>query len=114
MEYIYLLRNNANGKVYVGKTSKFYERKKMHINNLRANRHSNKMLQDDYNKYGEEYFSFEVVFETEKHLPRTHLEQSFMIALKTYDDNYGYNRKDPYFYNSGKPTKNLKKLLNNH
>ena len=110
MEYIYLLRNNANGKVYVGRTGKFDDRKKMHINELRLNRHSNKMLQDDYNKYGEDVFSFEIVFKTEMHLTRTNLEQAFMVALRTYDDRYGYNRKDPYFFNNGKPTKNYKEI----
>lgn len=111
METIYLLRNTKNGKVYVGRTSKFEERKKLHINNLRANRHPNKMLQEDFDKYGEKAFVFQAVFETEINLANTHLEQAFMVALKTYDDDYGYNRKDPYFFNSGKPTKNYTELM---
>ena len=111
METIYLLRNTKNGKVYVGRTSQFSRRKKLHINNLRANRHPNTMLQEDFNKYGEKSFVFRPIFETEKNLTRTNLEHAFMIALKTYDDDFGYNRKDPHFFNNGKPTKNYMELI---
>lgn len=111
MQSIYLLRNNANGKVYVGRTGRFEHRKKLHINDLRANRHSNKMLQSDFNLYGEDAFSFEVVYQTKERLTNTHLEQAFMKALRTYDDNFGYNKRDPYFFICGKPTKNYKALF---
>ena len=111
MENIYLLRNKANGKVYVGRTSKFNDRKKLHINNLRANRHSNKMLQEDFNHYGEGCFEFEIVEESDKGFGRSHIEQEWMIKLKTYDEQFGYNKNDPYFFNSGKPTKNYLALF---
>ena len=111
MENIYLLRNKANGKVYVGRTSKFNFRKKLHINNLRANRHTNKMLQDDFNSYGEENFEFEIVEESEKGFGRSHIEHNWMKKLKTYDSSFGYNIKDPYFFNNGKPTKNYMVLF---
>lgn len=110
METIYLLRNTENGKVYVGRTSKFSSRKKLHINNLRANRHPNTMLQEDFNKYGEKAFVFQPIFETKQNLTNTHLEQAFMVALKTYDNAFGYNLKDPYFFNNGKPTKKYMQL----
>lgn len=111
METIYLLRNTENGKVYVGGTSQFSSRKKLHINNLRANRHPNTMLQEDFNKYGEKSFVFQRIFETDKNLTRTNLEHAFMVALKTYDAAYGYNQKDPYFFNNGKPTKTYMEIM---
>ena len=111
MEHIYLLKNNANGKIYVGRTSQFRYGKKSHINNLRANRHSNKMLQEDFNKYGEDFFEFEIVEEKESGYGRSHIEQEWMIKLQTYDCNFGYNKNDPYFFNNGKPTRNYKALF---
>lgn len=112
MQSIYLLRNNANGKVYVGRTERFENRKKLHLNALRSNRHPNQMLQDDFNTYGEEAFSFQIVYQTNRCLTNSHLEQAFMVALRTYDAEFGYNGKDPFFFNNGKPTKNFIALKN--
>ena len=108
MECIYLLKNNKNGKVYVGKTRQFKERKYAHLANLRAKRHVNKMLQEDYNEYGEDAFIFEIAEETNSFFLNFE-EQQWMLKLKTYDFKYGYNCKDPYFYSKqyDKPTKNL-------
>lgn len=108
METIYLLKNNANGKIYVGRTGRLSNRKKLHINSLRANRHPNKILQEDFNKYGESEFEFEIAEESEKGFGRTYIERQWMIKLKTYDVNYGYNYNDPCFMHRGcKPTKIL-------
>lgn len=108
MEFIYLIKNKANGKIYVGRTRKFFNRKKLHLNGLRAGRHPNRIMQDDFNMYGEESFEFEVVEESEKGFGRTCIEKQWMIKLKTYDVNYGYNCNDPCFMHRGcKPTKIL-------
>lgn len=111
MEIIYLLKNKINGKVYVGRTARFSNRKKLHLNGLRANRHPNKMLQDDFNKCGENAFEFEIAEQSEKGFGRTYTEKEWMIRLKTYDANYGYNCNDPCFMHRGcKPTKILLEL----
>lgn len=41
------------------------ERYDYHVSHLRRNKHPNKYLQEDFNKYGERAFSFEIVAEVE-------------------------------------------------
>lgn len=62
---IYKITNKINGRVYIGSAKEFKERWKEHTYSLRHQRHSNKFLQADYNKCGEEAFLFEVIEETE-------------------------------------------------
>lgn len=57
---IYIIKNIANGKVYVGKTRNLYRRKCQHLISLKYNRHTNDYLQNSYNKYGDSNFIFEV------------------------------------------------------
>lgn len=59
---IYQIRNLSNGMIYVGQTrGRFQKRFWLHQWKLRNNTHDNIFLQDDWNKYGEENFVFEVV-----------------------------------------------------
>lgn len=106
MEYIYLLKNKANNRVYVGRTTKPRERFKQHRNHLRAGTHPCELLQEDFCKHGENSFEFEIV-EKRENFNRTNREGEWMIKLRTYDKKYGYNYKDPFFvFRNGKLTKN--------
>lgn len=59
---IYTITNKVTGKLYIGESLDIYRRwHDEHIPQLRKNRHYNKELQNDFNKYGEENFSFEVL-----------------------------------------------------
>jgi len=58
---IYKIINLNNGRIYVGSTSRFKTRAYAHNNDLIANRHLNRFLQNDYNKCGSEAFLFEVI-----------------------------------------------------
>ena len=60
---IYLIKCNKNNKSYVGQTTLHPPtlRWKNNWNFLKNNAHPNKYLQDDWNKYGSESFSFVVV-----------------------------------------------------
>lgn len=49
---IYKIINTINGKIYVGSAKYFAGRKGEHYSMLRNNKHSNKHLQNSYNKYG--------------------------------------------------------------
>lgn len=60
--YIYMLKNNKNNKCYIGQSTN-NKRKWTHFNHLKHNKHHNYKLQDDYNEYGENVFSFEVLEE---------------------------------------------------
>lgn len=58
---VYKITNISNGRIYIGSTSRFRTRAQSHSNNLVANRHLNKFLQNDFNKCGNDAFIFEVV-----------------------------------------------------
>lgn len=61
---VYEIRNDINGKRYIGSTVDFPKRKSRHLANLRKNAHTNPLLQQDYNKYGEKAFVFHVLERT--------------------------------------------------
>lgn len=111
MEFIYLITNKQNSKVYVGRTCKFEYRKKLHINNLKANRHPNLLLQNDFNKFGESAFEFEIIEKSDTGFGNTYIEREWMIKLKTYNQEFGYNYKDPCFMHRGNEPTKLYKLL---
>lgn len=106
MQYIYLLKNKCTNRVYVGRTVHPVQRFKQHRNHLRAGTHPCELMQEDFYKYGENSFEFEVVEENEC-FTRKNIEGAWMIKLKTYDKRYGYNYKDPFFLRrTGIKTKN--------
>lgn len=63
---IYLIKNKENEKIYVGASTRLKIRLRNHKNHLRKRKHCNKLLQEDYNKYGLNAFEFEVL---EEHPP---------------------------------------------
>lgn len=58
---IYCIRFGLNERIYIGSAMKLNRRKSQHLHNLRKGNHSNPKLQNYYNKYGEELFSFNVL-----------------------------------------------------
>lgn len=59
---IYRITNKNNGMTYIGKTPmNFGDRWDSHRAFLRAGKHSNQLLQEDWSKYGEGAFEFAVV-----------------------------------------------------
>jgi group I intron endonuclease len=58
---VYKLTNLINNRIYIGSAKEFKERWKQHHYALKKNKHSNKFLQADYNKCGEDAFKFEVL-----------------------------------------------------
>ena len=61
--YIYIIRNNVNGKFYIGSTNNYHKRKLKHFNQLRKNKHHSIYLQRAFNKYKETSFEF-IIIET--------------------------------------------------
>ena len=84
---VYRIRNNVNGKVYIGSTINFKRRKVDHFKELRGNKHPNPKLQKAYNKYGEENIVFEIVeyVAPEKLLER---EQYYIDSLNAVNEGY--------------------------
>ena len=63
---VYMIVNTANNTVYIGSTSKSFEKRwREHKNDLKANRHPNIHLQRAYNRDGEAGFDYDVLEETD-------------------------------------------------
>ena len=58
---IYKIYCDSNNRTYIGSSNNIERRFKEHLGDLRNNRHSNQYLQNSYNKYGEDSFSFNII-----------------------------------------------------
>lgn len=98
MRYIYIITNEANGKKYVGMSKSPESRFYSHIVGLRNGTHTNKCMQEDFDKYGEERFSMEIV-EQGENIRMSYHEKRWIVFLHTYMKEYGYNSNDPSVQN---------------
>jgi group I intron endonuclease len=81
---IYRIRNIVNNKCYYGSSKEIKNRWNRHIKDLNNNSHYNTILQRAWNKYGEEYFIFEIVEKCKQ-------EDLFLIEQKYLNTNPEYN-----------------------
>lgn len=78
---IYKITNSKNNKFYIGSATHFYNRKSDHLRRLRLGIHKNIHLQNSFNKYGEDKFSFILIEECDRvALPIR--EQHYIDTLK--------------------------------
>lgn len=108
--YIYLIKCEANGRGYVGRSEQPAKRINYHFASLRSGRHVNEEMQKDFNLFGRDAFTYKILDSTipadhELNNPKNSKEHKWQEALKTYDIRYGYNYKDPRFH----PRRNHKK-----
>lgn len=87
---IYCIKNKINNKKYIGYASSFKDRKRIHFERLQGNRHINKKLQNAFNKYGENNFSFHILL----YVPKIRwllamIEKLYIFVYNSY--NNGYN-----------------------
>lgn len=61
MPGIYSIHNVVNGRTYVGSAVSIYDRWGTHRRRLLKNKHNNRLLQNSWNKHGEDRFSFTVL-----------------------------------------------------
>lgn len=80
--FVYKIINEELNKYYVGSTCHIKERINRHFSELRANKHHNFNLQNDYNKYGLNAFYHKVIAEFDTDKEAKDLEQ------KIIDENY--------------------------
>lgn len=58
---IYIIKNEINGKIYVGSSINIERRYKLHKTLLNKNKHHSSKLQRAYNKYGKDKFFYEII-----------------------------------------------------
>lgn len=92
MTGIYMIKNNINEKIYIGKALNVEDRWKYgHINPLNKNKHGNNHLQNSWNKYGKNNFDFSIIEQcNEKELNGR--EKYWINHYKSFDPQYGYNK----------------------
>ena len=86
---IYLLRNEIDGKIYIGQSTNLSKRKRQHKNLLNNNKHFNEHLQKAYNKYGN-VFKFEII-EYCSIDELDNREMYWINKFNTTNKKYGYN-----------------------
>lgn len=87
---IYKIENIINNKIYIGSSIEFSVRLMKHKYMLRSNTHYNEYLQNSYNKYGENAFSFELIEECDE-INLINRENHYIKKYQSNDLNYGYN-----------------------
>jgi group I intron endonuclease len=88
---IYLIRNIANGKVYVGSSVSVRKRLLNHVRDLKRGAHVNKLLQRAWEKYGAASFVFHALEYVARREDLALAEQRHIDALLAADRSRGYN-----------------------
>lgn len=94
---VYVITFLPNGKKYVGMSKDAEERFKSHCWSLASHKHPCKLLQYEWDKYKAtmESVQVEILEEGLSYDEAVEQERATMVLLKTYDDRYGYNGRDP-------------------
>jgi hypothetical protein len=87
---IYKIQHPDSGRIYIGQSIDCYHRLHRHISELKHQRHSNKALQNAYNKHGVDAFCFEQILACDaKNL--SFYEDLLIGAYKSNIKPFGYN-----------------------
>lgn len=90
---IYCITNTANNKKYIGQSRNIEKRWRGHIGDLNRNKHSNSHMQNAWNTYGAQSFSF-VIVEICDRDELTDREKYWMDYYNTLDRDLGYNLRE--------------------
>jgi group I intron endonuclease len=88
---IYYIRNLINNRVYIGSSVDIIQRWIDHKKALRHNKHENQYLQNAWNKYGEQNFSFNIIRKVKFGDILTCCEQIYLDLCESYERDKGYN-----------------------
>ena len=105
--FIYLVRNIFNDKVYVGYTENFEVRWLWHLHSAFKATESWRFSRA-LRKYGPEAFSYEFLGIVNSVKEAKHLENLWVITLRSYDPEYGYNMT---YGGDGSCTEEVKKVI---
>lgn len=87
---IYFILNRESGKYYIGSAKNFRVRWKQHLRELKNGDHHSTHLQNAWNKYDPQSFSFGILEEcAEENLLER--EQFYLDTMKPWDTTIGYN-----------------------
>jgi group I intron endonuclease len=97
---IYQIKNRINGKLLIGNAKNLKGILNSHKFQLKTGRHFNQALQQDFNKYGETNFDYEIIDYLKPKEDQNYnytedlntLEEMWLEKLQPYDDK-GYNSK---------------------
>lgn len=87
---IYMIMNNKNGKKYIGQSQDIEKRWKEHKERLENNKHYNTHLQNSWNKYGKNAFSFIIIERCHKNALNNR-ERYWINYHNTYNNPQHYN-----------------------
>lgn len=91
--YIYRIYCIGNQKSYIGQTINFNQRQNRHLTKLRNNNHPNQHLQNAFNKYGEDNFTWQKwEFEINSKEELNQLEKDYIKKFDSY--NNGFNQTE--------------------
>lgn len=106
IKYIYLIRNNINGKIYIGQTKNTKSRFHAHINDKRADSLVYRAIQ----KYGKENFTFEVIVCCLDFLVADELEKYYISYYNSNNRKFGYNIENGGSFSKEKTLETRKKI----
>lgn len=90
---IYKIENKASGKLYIGQSIDIESRWYSHIHDLDSNCHSNRHLQNAWNKYGSNNFQFTVIEKCSED-KLTEREQYWIDFYGGVNSDKNYNNRD--------------------
>ena len=95
---VYKIINKINGKMYIGSSINILQRWSKHKALLRYNKHSNKHLQNSWNKHGEEAFEFSIIEECKEN--ELLLKEQYYLNLELKANEF-YKDGGKLFYSLG-------------
>lgn len=113
MEYhlkIYAIRHNITNRVYVGSSKNVDIRLRKHMNDLRAHKHCVEDMQEDFDKYGEDY-TFTILEDIYQYSDK-HKEYEWMEKYQSHIRGIGYNYKDTVWNRPNRTPKYMLTLNN--
>ena len=92
---IYVIKNKANGKVYVGQSTQLNQRYSGHLRRIKKGTHHNEILQKSFYKYGFDNFEFSILEEVLEETLLNEREKYWIDFYGGINNDNVYNLKDP-------------------
>lgn len=100
MYYIYEIYNSVTQRKYIGLTYDPKSRFRQHLIQLKNGTHTAENIVADYVRHGQDSFSFRLIDTAKTREEGLNKEKRYILRLKTYVPEYGYNGNDNRFYHS--------------